>query len=240
MAKYSQSGGGKGKIIIIKKKKKKAKKGKRKTEKKTPSVSQKVSQNVKVQITQPVKRIYQRNRSIQPRSSNVNYQPPILIETQRTGQNAYNNFQNTYGIRLQAIEKGLNGLTGNMNNVTSQIQNGTNQPLIRPQPASVLNKPPPPIPDINKPVGLPDPLSPPFSSAQPPSGIRPSQSSVATQQGLFQNLKADAFFKEQETLSRQATETESNLDRIEDLQRSISQASEEAREELQEIKERKE
>jgi len=235
MAKYSQSGGGKGKIIIIKKKKKKGKKGKRKTEKKTPSVSQKVSQNVNVSITQPVKRIYQRNRSIQPRTSSVNYQPPILIETQRTGQNAYNNFQNTYGIRLKAIEKGLNGLTGNMNNLTSQIQNGTNQPLIRPQPASVLNKPPPPIPDINKPIGLPEPLSAPFSSPQPPSGIRPSES-VETQQGLFQNLKADAFFKQQETLSRQQTETESNLDRIEDLQRSISQASEEAKEELQEIK----
>ena len=222
MAKYSSQSGG-GKIIIIKKKKKKKpKKSKKKTEK-SLSVSQK--QNVNISITQPVKRVYKRNRSIKPKSSAVNYQPPILIETQRSTQSAYNNLHNTYAIRLQAIEKGLNGITGNMNNLTSQIQNGANQPLIRPQPGSVLNKPAP-IPDINKPLGgLPDPLSPPFTS----------QSSVKTQRGLFENLKADAYFKEKDTLSRQASETETNLDRIEDLQRSISQASEEAKEDLEEL-----
>ncbi len=127
-------------IVIIKKKKRKKKK-KSKTEKK-PFVSQKQKQSVVVNVnTKPVKQLFSKNRSLQPRSmSHFQYQRPLLMENNSARQSSLNNFQNVYGIRLAAIEKGLNGISGNMNNLTNQIQNGKPPPLVRPHGVSVSSQ----------------------------------------------------------------------------------------------------
>jgi len=120
-------------VVKLKKRKKKGKK-----EKKTLSQTQK--QSVVVNVNQPLKRMYSRQRNFRPKNSNMVTSRPMLLDNQSAGQSAINNFQNVYGIRLTALDKKLNGITGNMSNLTNVIQNLHTPPLVPLRPASVLNK----------------------------------------------------------------------------------------------------
>ena len=120
-------------IVKLKKRKKKGKK-----EKKTLSQTQK--QSVVVNVNQPLKRMYSRQRNFRPKNSTMVTSRPMLLDNQSAGQSAINNFQNVYGIRLTALDKKLNGITGNMSNLTNVIQNLHTPPLVPLRPASVLNK----------------------------------------------------------------------------------------------------
>ena len=47
-----------------------------------------------------------------------------------------NNFRNNYDVRVRALERGLNGINGNITNLTSQLQNNRPPPLQQPNPSS--------------------------------------------------------------------------------------------------------
>ena len=120
------------KVIIVKKKKKTKSKSKPKKVKSKPkaTMEQKVSQNVKIIINERAKP--QRRKNLAVRGFNtprLTYQPPTIINRGLDSQGALDSFRNIYDTRVRAIEQGLNGVSGNIVNLTSQLQNNRNPPL---------------------------------------------------------------------------------------------------------------
>jgi len=128
------------KVIIVKRKKKKPKKDKDKKKRKTrskPTMEQKVSQNVKVIINERARP--RRNKPLAVKGYNtprLTIQPPTIIHKGIDAEQALNSFRNIYDTRVRALERGLNGINGNINNLTSQIQNNRPPPLSAPVPSS--------------------------------------------------------------------------------------------------------
>ncbi len=126
------------KVIIVKRKKKKPKKDKRKKKTRSkPTMEQKVSQNVKVIINERARP--RRNKPLAVKGYNtprLSIQPPTIIHKGIDAENALNSFRNIYDTRVRALERGLNGVNGNINNLTSQLQNNRPPPLTAPVPSS--------------------------------------------------------------------------------------------------------
>tara|TARA_R100001440_G_scaffold6925_1_gene13925 strand:- start:4287 stop:5303 length:1017 start_codon:yes stop_codon:yes gene_type:complete len=126
------------KVIIVKRKKKKPKKDKRKKKTRTKAtMEQKVSQNVKVIINERSKP--RRNKPLAVKGYNtprLSIQPPTIIHKGIDAENALNSFRNIYDLRVRALEKGLNGVNGNITNLTNQLQNNRPPPLSAPVPSS--------------------------------------------------------------------------------------------------------
>lgn len=124
------------KIIIVRRKKRKTKDKKKRKTKPKATMEQKVSQNVKVIINERAKP--QRRKNLAVRGFNtprLSIQPPTIIHKGLDAQSALNSFRNTYDIRVRALERGLNGVNGNIINLTSQLQNNRPAPLNTPQPS---------------------------------------------------------------------------------------------------------
>tara|TARA_R100000149_G_C5870447_1_gene134523 strand:+ start:506 stop:1534 length:1029 start_codon:yes stop_codon:yes gene_type:complete len=125
------------KVIIVKRKKKKPKDKRKKKTKAKSTMEQKVSQNVKVIINERAKP--RRNRALAVKGFNtprLSIQPPTIIHKGLDAENALNNFRNIYDVRVRALERGLNGVNGNITNLTSQTQNNRPPPLSAPVPSS--------------------------------------------------------------------------------------------------------
>ena len=124
------------KVIIVRRKKKKDKgKKKRKTKPKS-TMEQKVTQNVKVIINERARP--RRNRALAVKGFNtprLSIQPPTIIHKGLDAESALNSFRNIYDTRVRALERGLNGVNGNITNLTSQLQNNRPPPLNTPQPS---------------------------------------------------------------------------------------------------------
>lgn len=120
------------KVIIVKKRKKKKVKKRKKT--KQPILSQKVSQNVKIIINdRPVRRRKPSTFAVRGfNTPRLNYQPPTIIQKGLDAETAINGFTNIFGTRIKALESGLNGINGNITNLTSQMQHLAPPPLVAP------------------------------------------------------------------------------------------------------------
>ena len=127
------------KVIIVRRKKKKDKgKKKRKTKPKS-TMEQKVSQNVKVIINERARP--RRNRALAVKGFNtprLSIQPPTIIHKGLDAESALNSFRNIYDTRVRALERGLNGVNGNITTLTSQLQNNRPPPLNTPRPSGTL------------------------------------------------------------------------------------------------------
>ena len=123
------------KVIIVRRKKKKDKGKKKKKPKTKATMEQKVSQNVKVIINERARP--RRNRALAVKGYNtprLSIQPPTIIHKGLDAESALNSFRNIYDTRVRALERGLNGVNGNITNLTSQLQNNRPPPLNTPQP----------------------------------------------------------------------------------------------------------
>jgi hypothetical protein len=125
------------KVIIVKRKKKKDKGKKKRKTKPKATMEQKVSQNVKVIINERSRP--RRNKPLAVRGFNtprLSIQPPTIIHKGIDAEQALNSFRNIYDTRVRALEQGLNGVNGNITNLTSQLQNNRPPPLNEPIPSS--------------------------------------------------------------------------------------------------------
>ena len=123
-------------VIIVKRKKKKVKGKKKRKTKSKATMEQKVSQNVKVIINERARP--RRNRALAVKGYNtprLSIQPPTIIHKGIDAEQALNSFRNIYDTRVRALEQGLNGVNGNITNLTSQLQNNRPPPLNTPQPS---------------------------------------------------------------------------------------------------------
>ena len=125
------------KVIIVKRKKKKDKGKKKRKTKPKATMEQKVSQNVKVIINERARP--RRNKPLAVKGYNtprLSIQPPTIIHKGIDAEQAVNAFRNIYDTRVRALEQGLNGVNGNITNLTSQLQNNRPPPLNQPIPSS--------------------------------------------------------------------------------------------------------
>lgn len=128
------------KVIIVKRKKKKDKGKKKRKTKPKATMEQKVSQNVKVIINERSRP--RRNKPLAVRGFNtprLSIQPPTIIHKGIDAEQALNSFRNIYDTRVRALEQGLNGVNGNITNLTSQLQNNRPPPLNAPIPSSTTS-----------------------------------------------------------------------------------------------------
>ena len=131
------------KVIIVKRKKKKVKpkpKPKPKAKPKPKStMEQRQTQNIRVIINE--RATPRRNRPLAVKGYNtprLSIQPPTIIHKGLDAENALNSFRNIYDTRIRALERGLNGINGNITNLTSQLQNNRPPPLHPPQPSGTI------------------------------------------------------------------------------------------------------
>tara|TARA_Y100000114_G_scaffold21543_1_gene17354 strand:+ start:2351 stop:3373 length:1023 start_codon:yes stop_codon:yes gene_type:complete len=125
------------KVIIVKRKKKKDKRKIKPKAKPKATMEQKQTQNVRVIINERARP--RRNRGLAVKGYNaprLSIQPPTIIHKGIDQENALNNFRNINDIRIRALERGLNGINGNITNLTSQLQNNRPPPLNTPVPSS--------------------------------------------------------------------------------------------------------
>lgn len=123
-------------VIIVKRKKKKVKGKKKRKTKPKATMEQKVSQNVKVIINERARP--RRNRALAVKGYNtprLSIQPPTIIHKGIDAESALSSFRNIYDTRVRALERGLNGVNGNITNLTSQLVNNRPPPLNTPQPS---------------------------------------------------------------------------------------------------------
>ena len=130
------------KVIIVKRKKKKVKpkpkpKPKPKAKPKPKStMEQRQTQNIRVIINE--RATPRRNRPLAVKGYNtprLSIQPPTIIHKGLDAENALNSFRNIYDTRIRALERGLNGINGNITNLSSQLQNNRPPPLNQPTPS---------------------------------------------------------------------------------------------------------
>ena len=119
------------KVIIVKRKKKKDKGKKKRKTKPKATMEQKVSQNVKVIINERAKpKTRQRSLSVKGYNTpRLRYQNPTIIHKGLDAEVAMNSFQGIYNTRLSALQRGLDGVNGNITTLQNTLQNNRQVPL---------------------------------------------------------------------------------------------------------------
>ena len=125
------------KVIIVKRKKKKVKpkskskpKPKPKPEPKS-TMEQRQTQNVNIIINErATPKTRQRKLSVKGYNTpRLRYQNPTIIHKGLDAQSAMNSFQGIYNTRLSALQRGLDGVNGNITTLQNTLQNNRQVPL---------------------------------------------------------------------------------------------------------------